>query len=251
MMTNDKALSAAWHAAANVVSLFEGQIVNGLHWPLCGVPATDIDLEAAPQRFADFVRANALAPPESLFRWASGQQLHGADAADFEALPVAYRFAYDTFVANLVAFDNALKREDERQAQAAQAAAGPIYAAALSVPQDERYDALLPDPLATNPNMRLVMIGGDASLDEFGNKKPESVSDAPEDSGHQMAGAGPADATPPDQVSVVEAGEAANAETPAAQGEVATGETVDAPGAAALDAASQDVNPAAKNKRRR
>lgn len=150
------AVKAAWHAAANVLAILQGPSVESLDWPRLG-PAPAYDRAAGPAAFAAFLRAGVdpLQGGETLFVWASARGWSGAPAENWRKIPRAWRCAYHAFAATLAALDAffALEAETADAVRAARLAArrGPVPAAALAVPDDERTDGLIDDPLALVP----------------------------------------------------------------------------------------------------
>lgn len=165
----EKAVSIAYHSAANCVALFDAYAHN-MNWPGFGEPEIPPSLEDRAdlqEWLAGFVRLNPHAPPEALYRWAHGQGIHDravdgyhgtSDTSDVQAddaVEAPYRMAYLVFATVLKAVDKALAEERARAAEAVQAAAGPVLAAALFERPEDTILELQPDPLATNPNLSL------------------------------------------------------------------------------------------------
>lgn len=148
------AVVAAWHAGANVVSVLHGPSVESLDWARLG-KAPAYDRQTTPQAFATFLRTSGVDPlhgGEALFRWASARDYTGAPAENWRKIPRAIRGAFHAFAVTLAALDaffavERLAAEDARQQRLA-ARRGPVPAAALALPDEDRLDEMLADPLA-------------------------------------------------------------------------------------------------------
>jgi hypothetical protein len=151
----DLASNAAFHSAANLLSLFDHK-AQGLDWPSIGAPLDDRNFLR--QMFADFVRANPTAPAEALFRFAHGRRIHSYPVDDYAQLETGYRLAYETFVVCLLAADGGIGREVAQLMTAQQAARGTVLAAALLEDPEDTILEPLPDPLATDPHKALKVI---------------------------------------------------------------------------------------------
>lgn len=147
------AVTIAWHAAANAISVLRGPGVESLDWPAARrKQAKGYDRKSAPQRLAGAVRDERIVLPQALFAWACARDMTGCAATDWDGLSEDRRLAFRLFCDVLALCDGALDAARARRAdrqRAAQATRAPPLAAALTErAEDDRLDARLPDPLA-------------------------------------------------------------------------------------------------------
>lgn len=168
-----KAAEEAYRAAANVVKIFDAK-ASGKNWPGCDYVGEKIAAEQIAE-MAAFVRQNPTAPGESLYRFANGRGFHTGDPGGWLDLPPQFIAAYETFQQSLLTFDRLFTQLVERIKKEMDAVSdGPVLAAALALPEEDRLDALLPDPLSMNPNVVLTVIDPFVPFEgEFGGPVPD------------------------------------------------------------------------------
>jgi len=139
------AVTIAWHAAANAISVLRGPGVESLDWPAARrKQAKGYDRKSAPQRLADAVRGERIVLPQALFAWASAREMTGCAATDWD---LAWRLFVDTLALCDGAMAAARARREARRLKAEAAKAPPLAAALTEREEEDRLDARLPDPL--------------------------------------------------------------------------------------------------------
>lgn len=161
----DMAARAAYMAAAAAAGVLDDpEYANG--WPWFGGPmGTDAEGEVLTQSRVQtmlfgFVLANPAAPAEALFRFAAARGLHHLEADAWPDLERHFRVAYEVFAhlapilhkrfGELAAIEWAEEHYPSSDSP-------PLASALTDVPIEDTILAPHPDPLATNPNMVLVI----------------------------------------------------------------------------------------------
>lgn len=200
----DMAARAAYLAAAAAAGVLDDSLdaEKAAEWPWLSGPTgidgdgNDLTRAGVQSLLFRFVIDNPTAPAEALFRFAAAREIHDLWGDAWGTIPQHWRVAYEVF--GLMAPQLHMRfgelAELDRLDDMIAATQGPPLASALTdVPVEDTILAPHPDPLATNPNMALVMQASGAAAVLAAEPTVETPQPAPADEPAQPAD--PADET--------------------------------------------------------